>query len=164
MQSLLIRLFEILAGLQTILFHLPLQISNRMNIHQFVQNYQHNACIILEIVLLLSYTYYRLFIPIIKKRREPDSASDSEASPNAVLVDTSLSPRLNASIDSFLLTRYFGEISESRIKKSTLPYVVGFYPTILTLGIASKLALLALNRMVLCLSVYPLMLLCFIQL
>ena len=57
-------------------------------------------------------------------------ASSSEASPNAVLADTSLSPRLNASINSFLLARYFGEISELRIKKSThlMSFYVMFYP------------------------------------
>ena len=54
------------------------------------------------------------------KRRGTDSASVLEASPNAVLPDTSLSPRFNASINSFLLGRYFGEISIARIKKSTL--------------------------------------------
>ena len=67
------------------------------------------------------------------KRRGTDSASVLEASPNAVLPDTCLSTRLSTSINSFLLGRYFGEISRTRIKKSTLPYVV------------------------LCLSVYPLM-------
>ena len=41
---------------------------------------------------------------------------------------------------------------------------IEFYSTILTLGKKSKLFMLSLNRMVLCLSVYPLMLLCFIQL
>ena len=59
------------------------------------------------------------------KRRGTDSASVLEASPNAVLPDTSLSPRLCASINSFLLGRYFGEISRTRIKKSTL--LMSFY-------------------------------------
>jgi hypothetical protein len=69
----------------------------------------------------------------VKKQRGTDSASAPEASPNAVLIDTSLSPRLNASIDFFLLMRYFGEISGARIKKSTQSYVVLcllFYPFI----------------------------------
>ena len=57
-------------------------------------------------------------------RRGTDSASVLEASPNAVLPDISFSPRLNASINSFLPGRYFGEISRTRIKKLTLPYVV----------------------------------------
>ena len=39
----------------------------------------------------------------------------------------SLSPRLNASINLFLLGKYFGEISIARIKKSTLTYVVLCY-------------------------------------
>ena len=58
-------------------------------------------------------------------RRESDSASAMEASPNAVLPDTSFRLHLNASINSFLLGRYFGEISIARIKKSTL--LMSFY-------------------------------------
>ena len=61
---------------------------------------------------------------ICQKRGGTDSASILEASPSTVLPDTGLSPRLNASINSFLLGRYFGGISRTRIKKSTLLYVV----------------------------------------
>ena len=63
-------------------------------------------------------------------------ASILEASPNAVFPDTVSAHAFRVSIDLYHLGKYFGEIPEIRIKKSTLPYVV------------------------LCLSVYPLIVRC----
>ena len=61
-----------------------------------------------------------------KKWRETDSASVSEASPNALRPDTSISSRhLAWASTSIILGRsLFGEFQKPRIKKSTPPYVV----------------------------------------
>ncbi len=60
-----------------------------------------------------------------KKWRGTDIASVFSASPNAFLPNTSISPRLKR--EHQLLSSwesYFGEIQNTRIKKSTLLYVV----------------------------------------
>ena len=61
-----------------------------------------------------------------KKWRETDSASVSEASPNALRPDTSISSRHLAWASTSIILGHslFGEFQKPRIKKSTLPYVV----------------------------------------